>query len=205
MLKELPVLGKDLEEVARIALAAVRSRQIFRAASEAVRRARPRHQGQGAPHRIGARPRRRAARTGHGRSFHHRALLENTRLARDIGVRGVPFYLVGDRRVLERRQRSLWPARQKRSQYPRGRLPQPPAELATQSSQRSPGASTTRLDQPQPAEARVALLADDDVVVHQDAERLRGSDDLLGHLDIGARGGRIARGVIVHEHDRRRR
>jgi 2-hydroxychromene-2-carboxylate isomerase len=23
-------------------------------------------------------------------------LLENTRLARDIGVRGVPFYLVGD-------------------------------------------------------------------------------------------------------------
>ena len=24
-------------------------------------------------------------------------LLENTRLARDIGVRGVPFYLVGDR------------------------------------------------------------------------------------------------------------
>ena len=25
------------------------------------------------------------------------ALLENTRLARDIGVRGVPFYLVGDR------------------------------------------------------------------------------------------------------------
>jgi protein-disulfide isomerase len=28
-------------------------------------------------------------------------LLENTRLARDIGVRGVPFYLVGDRVVGE--------------------------------------------------------------------------------------------------------
>jgi hypothetical protein len=36
------------------------------------------------------------------------------------------------------------------------------------------------------------LLADDDVVVHQDAERLGGGDDLLGHLDIGARGRGIA-------------
>ena len=35
-------------------------------------------------------------------------------------------------------------------------------------------------------EARMALLADDDVVVHQHAERLGGGYDLLGHLDIGA-------------------
>ena len=62
--------------------------------------------------------------------------------------------------------------------------------------------ANARLDQHEPAEAGVALLADDDVVVHHDAERLRGSDDLLGHLDVGARRRRIARGVIVHERDR---
>ena len=45
----------------------------------------------------------------------------------------------------------------------------------------------------------MALLADDDVVVHQDAERLRGGDDLLGHLDIGARRRGVARGVVVDQ------
>ena len=40
------------------------------------------------------------------------------------------------------------------------------------------------------------VLADDDVVVHRDAERLGDIDDRLGHLDVGARGRRIARGVI---------
>jgi hypothetical protein len=39
-------------------------------------------------------------------------------------------------------------------------------------------------NQPQPLQARVAFLADDNVVVHGDAERLRHIDDLLGHLDI---------------------
>ena len=34
---------------------------------------------------------------------------------------------------------------------------------------------------------------------------LADDDDLLGHLDIGARRRRVARGVIVHEHDRRGR
>jgi hypothetical protein len=45
----------------------------------------------------------------------------------------------------------------------------------------------------------VAVLADDDVVVHGDAERPAHVDDGLGHLDVCARGRRIARGMIVHE------
>ena len=56
-----------------------------------------------------------------------------------------------------------------------------------------------RLYQPQPLEARVPVLADDDVVVHRDAERLRHIDDRLGHVDVGARGRRIAGGMIVHQ------
>ena len=44
------------------------------------------------------------------------------------------------------------------------------------------------LDQAQAAEAGVALLADDDVVVDQDPERLGRGHDLPGHLDIGAGG-----------------
>ena len=43
----------------------------------------------------------------------------------------------------------------------------------------------------------MALLADDDVVMHHDAEILRRRDDLLGHLDIGAGRRRVAGGVIV--------
>jgi hypothetical protein len=31
----------------------------------------------------------------------------------------------------------------------------------------------------------VAVFADDDVVVHGNAERLRHGDDLLGHLHVG--------------------
>jgi hypothetical protein len=45
----------------------------------------------------------------------------------------------------------------------------------------------------------VSLLADDDVIVHRNAERLRHRDDLLRHLDIGVRRRRIARGVIVQK------
>src|SRR4051794_13467840 len=44
----------------------------------------------------------------------------------------------------------------------------------------------TRSNQPQRLEARVPVLADDDVIVHRDAERLRHVDDRLGHLDVGA-------------------
>jgi hypothetical protein len=45
--------------------------------------------------------------------------------------------------------------------------------------------------------------ADDDVVVHGDAERLGGADDVLGDGDVGLRGGRVARGVVVHQDERR--
>ena len=54
-------------------------------------------------------------------------------------------------------------------------------------------------NQLQPLEARVAFLADDDVVVHRDAERFCDVDDRLRHLDVGLRGRRIARRMIVHQ------
>jgi len=43
------------------------------------------------------------------------------------------------------------------------------------------------------------VLADDDVVVHGDAERRGDVDDRLGHLDVGLRRRRIAGRVVVHE------
>ena len=43
------------------------------------------------------------------------------------------------------------------------------------------------------------IAADDDVVVHRDAERLRHVDDRLCHVDVGARGRRVAGGMIVDE------
>jgi hypothetical protein len=43
----------------------------------------------------------------------------------------------------------------------------------------------------------MAVLSDDEVVVHGDAERARDLDDRLRHLDVGARGRRIAGGVVV--------
>jgi hypothetical protein len=43
----------------------------------------------------------------------------------------------------------------------------------------------------------VAILADDDVIVHGNAERAGDGDDLLGHLDVGLRRRRIARGVVM--------
>src|SRR4030088_74023 len=58
----------------------------------------------------------------------------------------------------------------------------------------------TPLDQLHPLQARVPVLADDDVVVHRDAEGLGDVDDLLGHLHVGARGRRVARGVVVDQH-----
>ena len=41
----------------------------------------------------------------------------------------------------------------------------------------------------------MALLADDDVVVDQDSERLGRGHDLAGHLDVGARRRGVARRV----------
>ena len=45
------------------------------------------------------------------------------------------------------------------------------------------------------------VLADDEVIVNRDAERARDRDDRFRHLNIGLRGRRIARGVIVHQDD----
>ena len=66
------------------------------------------------------------------------------------------------------------------------------------------GRLSTRSNQLQPLEARVAFLADDDVVVHGNAERLGDLDDRLRHLDVGARRRRVAGGMVVHQDDRGR-
>ena len=55
------------------------------------------------------------------------------------------------------------------------------------------------LDQPQRSEADMPVLADDNMIVNGDAQRLRRVDDRLGHLDIGARGRRISRRMVVDE------
>ena len=51
----------------------------------------------------------------------------------------------------------------------------------------------------------MSVLADDDVVVHGDAERACDVDDRLGHLNVGIRRGWIAGGVVVHQDQRGRR
>lgn len=45
----------------------------------------------------------------------------------------------------------------------------------------------------------MAVLADDDVIVHRDAERVGDADDRLGHLDVGRRRCRIAGRMIVDQ------
>jgi hypothetical protein len=57
----------------------------------------------------------------------------------------------------------------------------------------------TLLDQLQPFQARMPILADDDVVVHGNSERFRRRDDRLRHVDVGARGGGIAGRMVVHQ------
>jgi hypothetical protein len=49
-----------------------------------------------------------------------------------------------------------------------------------------------RARSPPAPKAGVAFLADDDVVVHRNAERFGDFHDLLGHLDVGARRRRVA-------------
>src|SRR3954471_15492466 len=60
---------------------------------------------------------------------------------------------------------------------------------------------TEELNQLERTEARMAIAADDDVVVDGDAELLACLDDPAGHVDIGHRRSRIAGRVVVHEHD----
>jgi len=55
------------------------------------------------------------------------------------------------------------------------------------------------LNQLHPLQTSMPVLADDDVVVHGDAERTRDVDDRAGHLDVGLRRRRIAGGVIVQD------
>jgi len=54
-------------------------------------------------------------------------------------------------------------------------------------------------NQLQPLQTGVAFLADDDVIVHGDAERGRHRDDLLRHLDVRAGGSWVSRGMIVQD------
>lgn len=50
----------------------------------------------------------------------------------------------------------------------------------------------------------MAFLADDDVIMNRDAERLRGFDDCLRHVDIGARWRRVSGRMIVDQPRRMR-
>jgi hypothetical protein len=45
----------------------------------------------------------------------------------------------------------------------------------------------------------MSIFADNEVVMHGDAERIRDCDDLLGHFDIGVRRRRIAGRMIVQD------
>jgi hypothetical protein len=61
------------------------------------------------------------------------------------------------------------------------------------------GKADPKLNQLQSLEAGVAFLADNNVVVHGNAERVGHGDDLLRHLDIGARRRRVAGRMIVQQ------
>lgn len=101
VLKELPVLGKDSEEAARIALAAIPQGKYFELHQRLF--AEPGRATKAKALRIASELGLDAA--GLEADMDDPAitaiLLKNTKLARDIGVRGVPFYLVGDRVVGE--------------------------------------------------------------------------------------------------------
>lgn len=97
VLKELPVLGKDSEEAARIALAAIPQGKYFELHQRLF--AEPGRATKAKALRIASELGLDAAKleAGMGDPAITAILLENTKLAKDIGVRGVPFYLVGDR------------------------------------------------------------------------------------------------------------
>ena len=70
-----------------------------------------------------------------------------------------------------------------------------PEDCVTNRSSVSP--RDLRLNQLHSFQTRMAVLADDDVVVHGNAERCCNLDDRLGHVDIRLRRRRIAGGVVV--------
>ena len=55
-----------------------------------------------------------------------------------------------------------------------------------------PSVPSAELDQLQPLQARVPVLANNDVIVHRNPEWPGDVDDRLGHVDVGARRCRIA-------------
>ena len=59
-------------------------------------------------------------------------------------------------------------------------------------------------DKTKVAQAGVPTPTDDEVIVHRYAERCGGLEDVVGYGNIGSGRGRIARGVIMHEDQRRR-
>ncbi len=97
VLKELPVLGKDSEDVARIALASIPQGKYFEFNQRLF--AEPGRATKAKALRIASELGLDTAKleAGIDDPAISAILLENTKLARDIGVRGVPFYLVGDR------------------------------------------------------------------------------------------------------------
>ena len=97
VLKELPVLGPDSESVARLALAAKKQGKYLELHDALF-------------HEPGRMTRNRALRIAKGLGLNRaklekdsddrsvsRTLAENKRLARRLGIKGVPFYLAGDR------------------------------------------------------------------------------------------------------------
>ncbi|HZP09359.1 DsbA family protein [Methyloceanibacter sp.] len=97
VLKELPVLGKDSEDVARIALASIPQGKYFELHQRLF--AEPGRATKAKALRIASELGLDMGRLEAGMDDPAitAILLENTKLAKDIGVRGVPFYLVGDR------------------------------------------------------------------------------------------------------------
>ncbi len=53
-------------------------------------------------------------------------------------------------------------------------------------------------------ERQKTAVADNDVIVHANAERLCRTHDILGQIDIGARWAGIAGGMVVHQDHRSR-
>lgn len=96
VLKELPVLGKDSEDAARIALASIPQGKYFELHQRLFTE--PGRATKSKALRIASELGLDASRleTGMNDPAITAMLLDNAKLARDIGVRGVPFYLVGD-------------------------------------------------------------------------------------------------------------
>jgi hypothetical protein len=74
-----------------------------------------------------------------------------------------------------------------------------PSQTRTLSGVRNRGRLAQTSHQLHSLQARTPVLADDDVVVHGDAERGGDVDDRLRHPDVRLRRRRVATGMIVHQ------